>query len=835
MPLAVRYIEPKHLYRQPLPRGVKNELQAVATLSLCGVIRQLGSLAKHAESLIGDLCEIMKDCTEREKHLEERVENLKRKVIPELDLESEVERNTEMVLDVEHFQSKSQISQQLLSIATAPDSLLEQYQASEPKPAFHLFAKHTETNPMHLYSQPEFFFNHWRSEMEKKALSTNRRRITSTGDTGMFEESVEVSQMLPPPTKQNKRSSKVIAGPPMSYSSTLPLRIKPRRGNKTKLEMMEAFSSVKKIKNKERATISKDTFIQQQDTNKSKTLPCTTSETKEGGEKVNNVTGASNNNSQQDQSESSGYMSQHSSSSTSLVEGEESTKTTATNQPLVLTRKKSSSSLKGGSPKRSVATGDAGGSPGAGGRVSSNVSPVRKGSGQPSATPFISPKASPEIVHKTVNLVRSLSQTSPLHEKVFAQDESSLLRQPSAGIFNFPDPIQFLISNQHLNATNNSFSLEDILSIDDDEGDASQVAPPTDTPTQLPNVSSVSSLKAPPTESPVSRRSLSFNESPRAPRKLRPAPSPPTGTTPVRRHYSMSNGYNPKRNDNISRDSSAEASPTLSRKSMSQINESPVPRRKAPPPPPPALVKAPSDKQSSGHIERVQSLSNVEGGARSGVPRPQTRKMSHEVLHSPTSPKKSPQSPKKSPQSPKKSPPSNVTGVVQDGHHGNRKGSESKGRSHGNPPIAKKEDKKHDAVTKEHRHSNSVSTPPAATNKVQSPTMPKPGSGSHGNKLILLMKRQSSADKLGNKKSTNQILRASGIETGLTTERSILLSSIRKGIQLKKVQQRQLEEKIPSDLMPWDVAAILERRKALEGSDNELDDGLVQDAEWEEI
>ena len=632
--------------------------------------------------------------------------------------------------------------------------------------------------------------------------------------------------MLPPPTKQNKRSSKVIA-PPTSYSSTLPLRIKPRRGNKTKLEMMEAFSSVKKMKNKERATISKDTFIQQ-DTNKSKTLSCT-SETKGGGrgEKAN-VTGASTNNSQQDQSESSGYMSQHSSSSTSLVEaeqGEGSAKMSTTNQPLVLSRTKSSSSLKGGSPKRGVATSEAGGSPR---RVSINVSPVRKGSGQSSATPFISPKASPEIVHKTVNLVRSLSQTSPLHEKAFIQEDGSMLCQPSSGIFNFPDPIQFLISNQHLNATNNSFSLEDILSIDDDDN-PSQAPPPKDTPTQLPNVSSVSSLKAPPTESPVSRRSFSSNESPRAARKLRPAPSPPIGATPTRRHYSMSNGYSPRRKesgDNMSRDSSVEASPTLSRKS--QINVSPVPRRKAPPPP--LLAKTPSnlDRQSPKHIDRVRSFSYMEGGARSQVPRPQTRKMSHEVLHN-----NSPPPPRKSPSSPKKSPPSNVA-QVQDGHHGNRRGSESKGRNHGNPPTAKKEDK-HDAATKERRHSNIVTTPPAAINKVQSPTTPKPGVGSHGNKLILCIKRQSSADKLGSKKSTNQILRASGIETVITTERSNFLSSIRKGIQLKKVQQRQLEEKIPSDLMPWDVAAILERRKALEGSDNELDDGLVQDAEWEEI
>lgn len=92
MPLAVRYVEPKHLYRQPLPRGIRNELQAVAAFSLCGVIRQLGSLAKHAESLMGELCEAMKDCAERGKTLEERVEHLKRKVIPRLDLDSEGEK-----------------------------------------------------------------------------------------------------------------------------------------------------------------------------------------------------------------------------------------------------------------------------------------------------------------------------------------------------------------------------------------------------------------------------------------------------------------------------------------------------------------------------------------------------------------------------------------------------------------------------------------------------------------------------------------------------------------------------------------------------------------------
>ena len=89
----------------------------------------------------------------------------------------------EVILDVDHYQSKHHVSQQLLHIETAPDSLIEQYRSSQEKPALHLFAPHTKNNPMHLYSQPEFFFNHWRSEMERKAVSsTNRRRNASNSE-----------------------------------------------------------------------------------------------------------------------------------------------------------------------------------------------------------------------------------------------------------------------------------------------------------------------------------------------------------------------------------------------------------------------------------------------------------------------------------------------------------------------------------------------------------------------------------------------------------------------------------------------------------------------------
>ena len=34
--------------------------------------------------------------------------------------------------------------------------------------------------------------------------------------------------------------------------------------------------------------------------------------------------------------------------------------------------------------------------------------------------------------------------------------------------------------------------------------------------------------------------------------------------------------------------------------------------------------------------------------------------------------------------------------------------------------------------------------------------------------------------------------------------------------------------------MPWNVATILERRHTIEMSDNEVEEGVVLDAEWEE-
>ena len=86
----------------------------------------------------------------------------------------------------------------------------------------------------------------------------------------------------------------------------------------------------------------------------------------------------------------------------------------------------------------------------------------------------------------------------------------------------------------------------------------------------------------------------------------------------------------------------------------------------------------------------------------------------------------------------------------------------------------------------------------------------------------------------GGKLRASQILRAGGVSDGdLSSSHDDLLAAIRKGLQLKKVEKEEKEKERASDSMPWDVAAILERRLAIE-SDSEQSDNEVDEGEWED-
>ncbi len=85
-------------------------------------------------------------------------------------------------------------------------------------------------------------------------------------------------------------------------------------------------------------------------------------------------------------------------------------------------------------------------------------------------------------------------------------------------------------------------------------------------------------------------------------------------------------------------------------------------------------------------------------------------------------------------------------------------------------------------------------------------------------------------------KRASQILKAGGVDSGsLVTDRSTLLEAIRTGLELKKVEQEEMARQTLSATAPWDVAAILERRYALEfdSDGSEMEDGF-SDQDWDD-
>lgn len=93
MPLVTRYVEPKNVCDVPLlteeATRAGDALQAVAVRSLAGLIRQLGSLALHAESIMGELAESLASCHARAVTLEKKTRALNTGILTSLDPDRE--------------------------------------------------------------------------------------------------------------------------------------------------------------------------------------------------------------------------------------------------------------------------------------------------------------------------------------------------------------------------------------------------------------------------------------------------------------------------------------------------------------------------------------------------------------------------------------------------------------------------------------------------------------------------------------------------------------------------------------------------------------------------
>ena len=80
MPLVKRSITPVSLCRDKVPDKCPNDLEAVAVNALAGLILQLGSLAKHADELFGELLTESTNMVDRAKKAAARTATVKAKL-----------------------------------------------------------------------------------------------------------------------------------------------------------------------------------------------------------------------------------------------------------------------------------------------------------------------------------------------------------------------------------------------------------------------------------------------------------------------------------------------------------------------------------------------------------------------------------------------------------------------------------------------------------------------------------------------------------------------------------------------------------------------------------
>lgn len=79
MPLTVRYVEPRSVHSMPLLEAVggRAPLQALGVQNLSSAIRQLSSVARHAEGIMGDIADTLASFHHRTVTLEARMEALR--------------------------------------------------------------------------------------------------------------------------------------------------------------------------------------------------------------------------------------------------------------------------------------------------------------------------------------------------------------------------------------------------------------------------------------------------------------------------------------------------------------------------------------------------------------------------------------------------------------------------------------------------------------------------------------------------------------------------------------------------------------------------------------
>ena len=184
MPIVKRQIEPVFVCRRQLDTRVKNELEGVAVNSLGGVIRQLSSLAKHADDVFGELLTDATALHKRFATLEQRVEEVYKAWDPKKSSDDDDHSlKAEDIVALNHFKSSRQEQQDMLSRNTLSIALQDVYLKCDGPPPLSEFTKHRDDQKdalMTFYTDPGYFYRLWVEEqsqlLEKKKRKDGHKR-----------------------------------------------------------------------------------------------------------------------------------------------------------------------------------------------------------------------------------------------------------------------------------------------------------------------------------------------------------------------------------------------------------------------------------------------------------------------------------------------------------------------------------------------------------------------------------------------------------------------------------------------------------------------------------
>ncbi|XP_034424562.1 wiskott-Aldrich syndrome protein family member 3 isoform X2 [Hippoglossus hippoglossus] len=190
MPLVKRNIEPRHLCRGALPDGVTSELECVTNSTLAAIIKQLGSLSRHAEDIFGELFNEANSFYLRMSSLQERVDQLAVKVTQ---LDSTVEEVSLQDINMRKaFKSSTIQDQQVVSRTSVPNPVVEIYHRCDKPPPLNILSPYRDDkkDALKFYTDPSYFFNLWKEKMlqatedkrkEKRRQKEQQKQVEDPG------------------------------------------------------------------------------------------------------------------------------------------------------------------------------------------------------------------------------------------------------------------------------------------------------------------------------------------------------------------------------------------------------------------------------------------------------------------------------------------------------------------------------------------------------------------------------------------------------------------------------------------------------------------------------